>query len=180
MDGGTWQATVHGVPKSQTWLSDLTFFLVDFWACLQPRTRLGTSSGCQATRLDTEVARLPGVTSKSTYKICSLETAHILRNFCVEHLETNLHVLSDFLSLSLCSLHPALPLFIFFAFSVTLCFYLPLSAWSIQYYYSHSKWCITNALKEEPTCCQGLRTWQNPQPQCQRNVRTKKETCSKG
>ena len=27
MDGGTWQATVHGVTKSQTWLSDFTFFL---------------------------------------------------------------------------------------------------------------------------------------------------------
>ena len=25
MEGGTWQATVHGVPKSQTRLSDFTF-----------------------------------------------------------------------------------------------------------------------------------------------------------
>ena len=25
MDRGAWKATVHGVPKSQTWLSDLTF-----------------------------------------------------------------------------------------------------------------------------------------------------------
>ena len=25
MDGGTWQATVHGVTKSQTWLSEFTF-----------------------------------------------------------------------------------------------------------------------------------------------------------
>ena len=27
MDGGTWQATVHGVSKSQTWLSNFIFFL---------------------------------------------------------------------------------------------------------------------------------------------------------
>ena len=27
MEGGTWWATVHGVAKSQTWLSDFTFFL---------------------------------------------------------------------------------------------------------------------------------------------------------
>ena len=27
MDGGTWQATVHGVAKSQTRLSDFIFFL---------------------------------------------------------------------------------------------------------------------------------------------------------
>ena len=27
MDGGTWQATVHGVSKSWTWLSNVTFFL---------------------------------------------------------------------------------------------------------------------------------------------------------
>ena len=27
MDGGAWWATVHGVTKSQTQLSDLTFFL---------------------------------------------------------------------------------------------------------------------------------------------------------
>ena len=26
MDGGAWQATVHGVAKSQTLLSDFTFF----------------------------------------------------------------------------------------------------------------------------------------------------------
>ena len=25
MDGGAWQATVHGVAESQTWLSDFTF-----------------------------------------------------------------------------------------------------------------------------------------------------------
>ena len=25
MDGGAWQATVHGVAKSQTWLNDFTF-----------------------------------------------------------------------------------------------------------------------------------------------------------
>ena len=28
MDGGTWQATYHGVAKSRTWLSDFTFTLV--------------------------------------------------------------------------------------------------------------------------------------------------------
>ena len=27
MDGGAWQATVHGVAKSQTWLSDFTHLL---------------------------------------------------------------------------------------------------------------------------------------------------------
>ena len=28
MDGGAWWATVHGVTKSQTWLSDFTFWLL--------------------------------------------------------------------------------------------------------------------------------------------------------
>ena len=27
MDTGAWEAAVHGVPKSQTWLSDFTFTL---------------------------------------------------------------------------------------------------------------------------------------------------------
>ena len=30
IDGGAWQATVHGVTKSQTRLSDFTFFLLSF------------------------------------------------------------------------------------------------------------------------------------------------------
>ena len=30
MDKGAWQATVHGVAKSQTQLRDFTFFLVSF------------------------------------------------------------------------------------------------------------------------------------------------------
>ena len=29
MDGGAWQATVHGVTKSWTWLGDFTFIFVD-------------------------------------------------------------------------------------------------------------------------------------------------------
>ena len=36
MDGGAWQATVHGVTKSQTWLSDFTSIplkLVNFILC---------------------------------------------------------------------------------------------------------------------------------------------------
>ena len=33
MDGGAWWATVHGVTKSQTWLSDFTFifFQEEVW-----------------------------------------------------------------------------------------------------------------------------------------------------
>ena len=31
MDGGAWWATVHGLPKSQTRLSDFTFFLSIIW-----------------------------------------------------------------------------------------------------------------------------------------------------
>ena len=37
MDGGAWKATVHGVAKSQTQLSDFTFFLPQ---CFSPWTTL--------------------------------------------------------------------------------------------------------------------------------------------
>ena len=35
MDGGVGQATVHGVTKSQTWLSDLTLTFMFHEACCQ-------------------------------------------------------------------------------------------------------------------------------------------------
>ena len=36
MDGGAWWATVHGVTKSRTWLSDFTFFLYRCSSSSQP------------------------------------------------------------------------------------------------------------------------------------------------
>ena len=33
MDRGAWQATVHGVAKSRTWLSDYTFIFTEFLGC---------------------------------------------------------------------------------------------------------------------------------------------------
>ena len=33
MDGGAWQAAVHGVAKSQTQLSEFTFFLNTYLVC---------------------------------------------------------------------------------------------------------------------------------------------------
>ena len=36
MDGGAWQATVHGVAKSRTWLSDFTFHFPFFFIFAYP------------------------------------------------------------------------------------------------------------------------------------------------
>ena len=36
MDGGAWQAAVHGVAKSQTWLSDFTFTFMHWRRKWQP------------------------------------------------------------------------------------------------------------------------------------------------
>ena len=44
MDGGAWQSTVHGVSKSQTWLSDFTFTSCHRASLmLQWRTPVGTT-----------------------------------------------------------------------------------------------------------------------------------------
>ena len=36
MDGGAWRATVHGVAKSQTRLSDFTYFTFKTWLASDP------------------------------------------------------------------------------------------------------------------------------------------------
>ena len=41
MDGGAWQATVDGVAKSQTRLSDFTFFLLSFQTLFSASARAG-------------------------------------------------------------------------------------------------------------------------------------------
>ena len=38
MDGGAWQATIHGIAKSQTQLSDFTFTSPHLWASLVAQT----------------------------------------------------------------------------------------------------------------------------------------------
>ena len=41
MDGGAWSATVHGVAKSQTWLSDFCFFFsLSLGRAVKPQRRL--------------------------------------------------------------------------------------------------------------------------------------------
>ena len=49
MDRGAWQATVHGVAKSRTWLSNFTFFLSFF---LLGKVSLVNSHGTEATHFD--------------------------------------------------------------------------------------------------------------------------------
>ena len=45
MDGGAWQATVNGVAKSQTQLSDFTFFLLSFQTLFSASARAGVDDG---------------------------------------------------------------------------------------------------------------------------------------
>ena len=45
MDGGAWQATVNGVAKSQTQLSDFTFFLLSFQTLFSASARARVDDG---------------------------------------------------------------------------------------------------------------------------------------
>ena len=96
MDGGAWQATVHGISKSWTRLSDLTFtFFLVFWAsqCLalgsaskQSQTEASRPVFCLITDLRGKKFRTMGVKGndkkkKSQFKKCLIKLSTDFKTF---------------------------------------------------------------------------------------------------
>ena len=80
MDGGTWWATVHGVAKSRTQLSDFTFTLVDRAAGRRPHSAAG---GQEASPLRAGPHGLPSASPVGCPPEHSLLSAATGAGFCL-------------------------------------------------------------------------------------------------
>ena len=108
MDGGAWWATVHGITKSRTWLSDFTFtFTFHFLQCLQHLLVFLFPTACSFS--DSPCWLLPfwtlNVGVLQAQPLASLDSLEVVQSNYIALIAIFMHVIPKFMSVQATSFY---------------------------------------------------------------------------